>query len=259
MTIPRRMLSSACWFASRSAVGACCPMAPKHWWRCAICSRKGIARSSLPMEARSISRRQTAPSRADFPSPSKVANCATIFAGAAYPGALSDHECSSTFALIFGRVAQLAEHSTLNRQVGGSIPPASTNLNPSPSSRCRFRVVCSGSFIFQTLAENLAKLFSPVAFVNGFAQRLQLLMLIWFHRFQIGMPHGLADSEGVLAFRHGVRAIGVPRRVWNQFVIEIGPVACRLKALGDGGKMAALRPRRRRHPHRLWPHRPAWK
>src|ERR1700678_668002 len=26
-----------------------------------------------------------------------------------------------------GRVAQLAEHSTLNRQVGGSIPPASTN------------------------------------------------------------------------------------------------------------------------------------
>jgi hypothetical protein len=25
-----------------------------------------------------------------------------------------------------GRVAQLAEHSTLNRQVGGSIPPAST-------------------------------------------------------------------------------------------------------------------------------------
>src|SRR5277367_1275215 len=28
--------------------------------------------------------------------------------------------------LFIGRVAQLAEHSTLNRQVGGSIPPAST-------------------------------------------------------------------------------------------------------------------------------------
>jgi hypothetical protein len=27
-----------------------------------------------------------------------------------------------------GRVAQLAEHSTLNRQVGGSIPPASTMI-----------------------------------------------------------------------------------------------------------------------------------
>ena len=32
----------------------------------------------------------------------------------------------SAIAFLYGRVAQLAEHSTLNRQVGGSIPPAST-------------------------------------------------------------------------------------------------------------------------------------
>ena len=34
-----------------------------------------------------------------------------------------------------GRVAQLAEHSTLNRQVEGSIPSASTNFQRSPSIR----------------------------------------------------------------------------------------------------------------------------
>ena len=42
-----------------------------------------------------------------------------------------------------GRVAQLAEHSTLNRQVGGSIPPASTILNLILSSRCRLRFICA--------------------------------------------------------------------------------------------------------------------
>ena len=39
-----------------------------------------------------------------------------------------------------GRVAQLAEHSTLNRQVGGSIPPASTTFAPPVHPACIFTV-----------------------------------------------------------------------------------------------------------------------
>jgi hypothetical protein len=42
-----------------------------------------------------------------------------------------------------GRVAQLAEHSTLNRQVGGSIPPASTiDLGPSWEVCCGRSPLC---------------------------------------------------------------------------------------------------------------------
>jgi hypothetical protein len=51
-----------------------------------------------------------------------------FFLGVTQVRALGLSECCSTFGLptLYGRVAQLAEHSTLNRQVGGSIPPAST-------------------------------------------------------------------------------------------------------------------------------------
>ena len=50
-------------------------------------------------------------------------------------------ECCLTFGLLHlhGRVAQLAEHSTLNRQVGGSIPPASTIWNSFRQGRCRLK------------------------------------------------------------------------------------------------------------------------
>ncbi len=41
----------------------------------------------------------------------------------------------------FGRVAQLAEHSTLNRQVVGSIPTASTNHSQLSRSLSRQRLL----------------------------------------------------------------------------------------------------------------------
>ena len=40
----------------------------------------------------------------------------------------------TTFSTTSGRVAQLAEHSALNRQVVGSIPTASTNSRPTKST-----------------------------------------------------------------------------------------------------------------------------
>ena len=61
-----------------------------------------------------------------------------------------------------GRVAQLAEHSTLNRQVGGSIPPASTNdfkkaywvILVSASSDCGGNV----GTLFPAIAESIAEI-----------------------------------------------------------------------------------------------------
>jgi hypothetical protein len=68
-----------------------------------------------------------------------------------------------------GRVAQLAEHSTLNRQVVGSIPTASTISNLVLSSRYRSRIVLLVWFIFQNLTKNLTKLSSLVPLIDDLA------------------------------------------------------------------------------------------
>jgi hypothetical protein len=48
---------------------------------------------------------------------------------------------------------------TLNRQVVGSIPTASTRSNPIPSVRYRLGPACSICVIFGNLTKNLTKLF----------------------------------------------------------------------------------------------------
>jgi hypothetical protein len=41
--------------------------------------------------------------------------------------------------------------------------------------------------------------FSLIALVDRNPQRFQFLVLIRLHRFQVGMPHGLAHCEGIAA------------------------------------------------------------
>ena len=55
-----------------------------------------------------------------------------------------------------------------------------------------------GRIVFQTLAENSARLSSLVALVDRVAQRLQILMLIRLHRLEVGAPYGFADRESGL-------------------------------------------------------------
>jgi hypothetical protein len=57
-----------------------------------------------------------------------------------------------------GRVAQLVEHSTLNRLVVGSIPTASTTFLPIFQA-LKVPAVCSLRCVFQNLTKNLTKLF----------------------------------------------------------------------------------------------------
>src|ERR1700689_3043087 len=90
------------------------------------------------MAACFILRRPRAPSKAAFPSLSegfapfqgrKSRSDCGIFLEAHGSSYMRSHSSSCADRLLWrtrGRVAQLAEHSTLNRQVGGSIPPAST-------------------------------------------------------------------------------------------------------------------------------------
>jgi hypothetical protein len=58
-----------------------------------------------------------------------------------------------------GPVAQLAEHSTLNRQVVGSIPTGSTILNPNEFRQISGPAVLDSLLHWQNLTKNLAKLF----------------------------------------------------------------------------------------------------
>jgi hypothetical protein len=94
-----------------------------------ICWRRAIVLSSPAMEVRFISPRPSDRSKAVFPSrsnakrPKQRRDYAIFCLGESQP---ISNGCCPTFGPLSGRVAQLAEHSTLNRQVGGSIPPAST-------------------------------------------------------------------------------------------------------------------------------------
>src|ERR1700722_13907586 len=107
----------------------CCRTEPRPWSMFATCWPRGIVHSSLATAARFISLRLSDQFKAVFPSRSSAYgrkqrhDYAIFWLGISPP---ISHECCPTFGPLNGRVAQLAEHSTLNRQVGGSIPPAST-------------------------------------------------------------------------------------------------------------------------------------
>jgi hypothetical protein len=114
---------------------------------------------------------------------------------------------------------------TLNRQVVGSIPTASTNSNPIPSVRYRLRPACSICVIF----ENLTKLFSLVTLIDDFSQRFQLLVLVRLHRKEVNMAHGLGDGERVAALLHRVCSIGVPSGIGHQLPIQSSSISCSMK------------------------------
>ena len=108
-----------------------------------------------------------------------------------------------------GRVAQLVEHSTLNRLVVGSIPTASTTFLPI------YQALTSTSRLlptmrFPNLDQNLDQTFSLIALIDRNPQWFQFLVLIRLHRLQVGVPHGLAYRKGIAALFHRVGAVGVP-------------------------------------------------
>jgi hypothetical protein len=92
-----------------------------------------------------------------------------------------------------GRVAQLVEHSTLNRLVVGSIPTASTTYLLNDQADIGFEP--PASCVFQ----------KPDNFFLDYVdwslpQRFRFLVLIQLHRLQVGMPHRPSYYEGLRRF-----------------------------------------------------------
>jgi len=52
--------------------------------------------------------------------------------------------------------------------------------------------------------------FLPVALIDCNPQWFQFLVLIRLHRFEVGVPHGLAYRKGIAALFHRRGAVGVP-------------------------------------------------
>ncbi len=97
----RRDMRTACWLPARSGCLGICASCPR------LCPR--------PLR--------------------RPPQCSKAAAGLCYIWSCRQHQSRSAappgaacFSLLSGRVAQLAEHSTLNRQVAGSIPAASTMI-----------------------------------------------------------------------------------------------------------------------------------